>query len=70
MDVEKFFKECLVNMGYITFEIAKKLKEKGYPFNTSHHYDKDGQEYTGDIEKYAWNVAQCEVGIAEAGEAW
>lgn len=42
MDVEKFFKECLINMGYVTFEIAKKLKEKGYPFNTSHHYDKDG----------------------------
>ena len=30
----------------------------------------DGQEHTGNIEKYAWNVAQCEVGIAEAGEAW
>jgi hypothetical protein len=30
----------------------------------------DGQEYTGDIEKYAWNVAQCEVGIAQAGENW
>lgn len=42
MDVEKFFKECLINMGYITFEIAKKLKEKDYPFNTSHYYDKDG----------------------------
>lgn len=30
----------------------------------------DGKEYTGDIERYAWNVAQCEVGIAEAGEDW
>jgi len=30
----------------------------------------DGQEYSGNIEKYAWNVAQCEVGIAEAGEDW
>ena len=30
----------------------------------------DGKEYTGDIEKYVWNVAQCEVGIAEAGEDW
>lgn len=30
MDVEKFFKECLINMGYITFEIAKKLNEKGF----------------------------------------
>lgn len=29
-------------MEFITFEMAKKLKEKGYPFNTSHHYDKDG----------------------------
>ena len=32
--------------------------------------DWDGQEYTGSIEKYAWDVAQTEVGIAEAGEAW
>lgn len=39
---QKLFKECLINMRYITFEIAKKLKEKDYPFNTSHHYDKDG----------------------------
>lgn len=29
-------------MEIITFEIAKKLKEKDYPFNTSHHYDKYG----------------------------
>lgn len=30
----------------------------------------DGQEYTGDIEKYARNVAQTEIGIAEAGDGW
>ena len=30
----------------------------------------DGKEHTGDIERYAWFVAQCEVGIAEAGEDW
>lgn len=30
----------------------------------------DGQEYTGDIGKYAYAVAQYEVGIAEAGEDW
>ena len=30
----------------------------------------DVQEYSGNIESYAWNVAQCEVGIAEAGEDW
>ena len=30
----------------------------------------DGEEHSGSIESYAWNVAQCEVGIAEAGESW
>jgi hypothetical protein len=30
----------------------------------------DGKEYSGDIESYAYNVAQCEVGIALAEEAW
>lgn len=38
----ELFKKTLIEMGFITFEMAKKLKEKGYPFNTSHHYDKDG----------------------------
>jgi hypothetical protein len=30
----------------------------------------DGEEHSGSIESYACNVAQCEVGIAEAGESW
>ena len=30
----------------------------------------DGNEHSGEIESYAYAVAQCEVGIAEAGEAW
>lgn len=30
----------------------------------------DGNEHSGEIESYAYAVAQCEVGIAEASEAW
>ncbi len=30
----------------------------------------DGTEHSGEIESYAYAVAQCEVGIAEAGENW
>lgn len=30
----------------------------------------DGKEYSGEIESYAYAVAQHEVGIAEACENW
>lgn len=29
-------------MEFVDFNLAKKLREKGYPFNTTHHYDKNG----------------------------
>ena len=30
----------------------------------------DGQEYSGEIESYAYAVAQYEIGLSEAGEGW
>lgn len=30
----------------------------------------DGTELSGEIESYAYAVAECEVGMAEAGENW
>lgn len=30
----------------------------------------DGQKYVGDIESYAYAVAQNEIGMAEAGDGW
>lgn len=31
-----------MNEDFVSFEIAKKLKEKGYTLDTAHHYDDNG----------------------------
>ena len=31
-----------MNEDFVTFELAKKLKEKGYTLDTAHHYDDNG----------------------------